>query len=245
MPGSSGRPGSRHWSPTPSAGGHRSGVRWRSALRTLEGRVLAKKIFKRRCLHPLRGQASRLGLHRVSTRCPSMPVSGTMSPAAPPRDRPAQAPKGENLVHAALVDQPPSQTATGSRVVDSAGLDTSDGILPKLSHSSVVTSIWNGPSVPRGAGTSDGSSKRADMSASCSGVRGRPGLARRWRTGSMELVLGGAQLQEQVGQLVVDRMRGLVGPVDLVDHDERAEHWPRPYRARTWSAASGLPGHRR
>ena len=103
----------------------------------------------------------------------------------------------------------------------------------------MATSICSGASgLPRGGGT-------CSTMASNSGRRSSPGVAGIGAGGArprvrvehreVELLLGGVEVDEQVVDLVQHFLRPRVGPVDLVDHDDRrqaalerlAQHEPR------------------
>ena len=94
--------------------------------------------------------------------------------------------------------------------------------------SSVVQSIWNGLSrSTSGPGTFSTirSKQGPDVagrwpSGSCDA---KPALARGEDVREVELLLAGAQLDEGVEDLVQDLVGPGVGPVDLVDHDDRAD----------------------
>ena len=69
----------------------------------------------------------------------------------------------------------------------------------------------------------------------------QPSRAEANKVGKSSCAIARAERGEQIEHLVVHGVRALVGPVDLVDHHDRAQaRGGAPCRARTWSAASGL-----
>ena len=171
--------------------------------------------------------------HSVSaTVARSKPASATMSPArassSPTRSRPR---KARILVTRACSIGPPSRP---SAWIVAFGWIAPDSIRPVSrrprcgSRSSVLASMTKGPSAAtRGAGTWRRISSNNGAMPAVRGAAGsgdRPALARRGEQGrEIELRLGRAERREQVEHLVVHRVRALVGPIDLVDHHDRAQ----------------------
>ena len=126
-------------------------------------------------------------------------------------------------VHVALLDEHGLLPALDSPRIDPADRDPAD----------ILREVERGAEhAKRAVGIDDGArylvddqvEKRLDISRSgVQVVRGEPGLAGGEDVGEIELIFTGPLLDERVEDLVQDFIGPRIGPVDLVDHDDRPD----------------------
>ena len=95
----------------------------------------------------------------------------------------------------------------------------------KLSRSSKVASILNGPASTRGGGHVGDDRVEQGRQVARADVVGRPGItgaAAGVERREIELLVIGVEVEEQLEDFVEHFGRARVGAVDLVDHDDRA-----------------------